>query len=91
MGRQHMWWIIPYFLGLWGISWLISTALSGTGILGFSRHGGSGRFDPADILCGHSSGDGGQHHESPQASLWQTRFQRTVNKAFFAVAAVVRA
>ncbi|ACH83876.1 hypothetical protein RU820_09100 [Acidithiobacillus ferrooxidans] len=25
------------------------------------------------------------------ASLWQTRFQRTVNKAFFAVAAVVQA
>jgi hypothetical protein len=25
------------------------------------------------------------------ASLWQTRFQRTVNTAFFAVAAVVRA
>lgn len=30
----------------------------------FSRHGGSGRFEPADILCGHSSGGGGQHHES---------------------------
>ena len=57
----------------------------------FSRHGGSGRFEPADILCGHSSGGGGQHHESLHASLWQTRFQRTVNKAFFAVAAVVRA
>jgi len=59
-----MWWIIPYFLSLWGISWLSPTALSGTGMLRFSRHGGSGRFEPADILCGHSSGGGGQHHES---------------------------
>ncbi len=30
-----MWWIIPYFLGLWGISWLSPAVLGGTGVLGF--------------------------------------------------------
>ncbi|MHB8199503.1 MAG: APC family permease [Acidithiobacillus sp.] len=35
MGWQYMWWIIPYFLGLWGISWLSPAVLGGTGVLGF--------------------------------------------------------
>lgn len=32
---QYMWWLIPYFLGWWGISWLSQTAPGGTGVLGF--------------------------------------------------------
>ena len=35
----------------------------------FFRHGGSSHFEPADILCGNSSGGGGQYHESLHASL----------------------
>ncbi len=30
---------------------------------------GGGRFKSADILCGHSSGSDGQHHESLHASF----------------------
>lgn len=35
MGWQYMWWIIPYFLGIWGVSWISPKSLGGIGMIGF--------------------------------------------------------
>nr|NDU42789.1 amino acid permease [Acidithiobacillus ferrianus] len=35
MGWQYMWWIFPYFIGLWGLSWIGPKALGGRGALSF--------------------------------------------------------
>ena len=45
----------------------------------FFRHGGSGRFESADILCGSSSGGGGQHHESLHAAFQKVGGECTVS------------
>ena len=35
MGWQHMWWIIPYFLVIWGTSWISPKSLGGMGLISF--------------------------------------------------------
>jgi amino acid transporter len=35
MGWEYMWWIIPYFLMLWGAAWIGPKSLQGIGLLGF--------------------------------------------------------
>ncbi|WP_348550215.1 APC family permease [Acidithiobacillus sp.] len=35
MGWQHMWWIIPYFLAIWGTSWISPKSLGGMGLISF--------------------------------------------------------
>ncbi len=35
MGWQYMWWIIPYFLALWGTAWIGPKSLGGEGWVGF--------------------------------------------------------
>ncbi len=35
MGWQYMWWIFPYFIGMWGLSWIGPKELGGIGVLSF--------------------------------------------------------
>jgi hypothetical protein len=35
MGWQYMWWIFPYFMGMWVISWIGPKDLGGLGYLAF--------------------------------------------------------
>jgi len=35
MGWQFMWWIFPYFIGMWVLSWIGPKELGGTGVLAF--------------------------------------------------------
>ncbi len=35
MGWQYMWWIIPYFLGIWAVAWASPKSLGGEGYIGF--------------------------------------------------------